>query len=145
VTGLGVSVDINKQEREYKDFTLADENVVRLLIQYRSKYDLLHNANINIDISQAGDEFDFNQELIVMYASLDKVIEQCIESRRFKEKHIKLLELLFDGNTLQDIVAMDIGFKKSATYDLFDRMVARIVEFNKKNWLEVMDKKGFTK
>lgn len=142
---MGVSVDVHKKEREYKDFTLADENVVRLLIQYRRKYDLMRNANTNIDISQAGDKFDFNQELIVIYASLDKVIEQCIESKKFKEKHIKLLELLFDGNTLQDIVAMDIGFKKSATYDLFDRIVARIVEFNKKNWLEVMNNKGFTK
>jgi len=142
VKGLGaLSVDIHRGEREFRNLTLSDVNVVKYLILYRSKVDLLYNAERNIDINQAGDMVEFNQELIALYASLDKIIKEC----RFKEKQSKLLELIFEGNTLQDICRMNIGYKKSATYDLFDRMVLRIVNANNKDWLETMKKMGYVK
>lgn len=142
MTGLGaVSVDVHKREREWKNLTLSDSEVVKYLILYRSKVDVVYSSNININIGEAGDVFDFNQELITLYTSLDKVIEQC----NFKEKNAKLLELLFEGNTLQDIVKMNIGYKSSATYDLLDRMVVKIVSINNKNWKETMKKNGYVK
>lgn len=136
-----VSVDIHRGEREFKNLTLSDENVVKYLIQYRSKVDLLYSANMNINIEQAGDMFEFNQELIALYASLDSIISEC----RFKEKQLLLLELLFEGNTLSDICRMKKGFKKSATYDLLSRMVAKIVMVNNRKWLETMEKIGYIK
>ena len=140
MTGLGaVSVDVHKREREWQNLTLSDSEAVKYLILFRSKVDVVYSANTNININEAGDTFDFNQELIAMYTSLDKTIEQC----NFKEKQSKLLELLFEGNTLQDICKMDIGYKSSATYDLLDRMVAKIVSINNKNWKETMKKNGY--
>lgn len=140
--GLGaVYLDIHRKEREYENLTLSDKNVVKYLILYRSKIDVAYNVNININIEQAGDVFEFNQELIALYASLDVTIELC----NFKQKQTRLLELLFEGYTLHDICNMDIGYKRSATYDLFDRMVDKIVETNNRLWRESMKSQGYIK
>lgn len=142
VNGLGaVSIDTQKKEREYKHLTLSDEAVVKYLILYRSKVDVSYGANINININQAGDTFEFNQELICLYASLDVVLEKI----DFSEKQDKLLKLIFEGNTLNDICNMKIGYKKSATYDLFDRMVKKIVKVNNEDWKETMELSGLIK
>ncbi|UGO51097.1 hypothetical protein PQE70_gp261 [Bacillus phage vB_BanS_Nate] len=134
-----VAIDIKKREREFEHLTLSDEDVVKYLILYRSKVDVSHGANTNIEVSQAGDMFDFNQEIITLYASLDKTIEQC----NFKDKQLKLLELIFEGHTLQDVCKLKIGYKSSATYDLFDRMVKRIVTMNNDLWHYTTGKNGY--
>ena len=136
-----VAIDIHKKERGYRNLTLSDHNVVKYLIMFRSKIDISYNSSVNIDINQAGDMFEFNQELITLYASLDKVIKLC----RFKPKQKKLLELLFEGYTLQDICKMNIGYKRSATYDLLERMVVKIVKINNKDWKKSMIKQGYIK
>lgn len=120
----------NNKEREYENWTLSDKDIVKYLILYRSKIDAVYGSYTNIDIHQAGDVFEFNTELIVLYASLDNVIKLC----KFKEKQINLLNLLFKGYTIQDICAMNIGYKRSATYDLFDRMIIKIVDMNYSEW-----------
>lgn len=140
MNGLGaVTYDIHKSEREFQNLTLSDVDVVKYLILYRSKVDSNYGSTSNININQAGDTFEFNQELIALYASLDKLIDEC----KFKEKHTKLLELLYEGNTLQDIISMKVGYTKSATYDLFDRMVAKVVKVNNKKWKKSIEKKGY--
>lgn len=136
-----VSIDVRRKEREYENLTLSDKNVVKYLILYRSKVDVSYNANTNIDIEKAGDIFDFNQELIALYSSLDITIKLC----NFKQKQMKLLELLFEGNKIHDICNMDIGYKKSSTYDLFDRIVDKIVEVNNNLWKESMRVQGYIK
>jgi hypothetical protein len=142
VKGLGsVSVDTQKKERDFKHLTLSDHNVVKYLIQFRSKVDVGYGANTNIDIRQAGDTFEFNQELIALYASLDEVIEEC----KFKEKQTQLLHLIFEGYTLQDICELDIGFRKSATYDMLHRIVKRVVKANDDKWKEAMKNLGHIK
>ncbi|UUV46679.1 transcriptional regulator [Bacillus phage vB_BanS-Thrax4] len=134
-----VAIDIKKREREFEQLTLSDEHVVKYLILYRSKVDVSYGANTNIEITQAGDTFDFNQEIITLYASLDKTIQRC----KFKDKQLKLLELIFEGHTLQDICKLDIGFKSSATYDMFDRLVKRIVDMNNELWYYTTGKNGY--
>jgi hypothetical protein len=142
VNGLGaVAIDIHKQEREFKHLTLADENVVKYLILYRNKVDVAYGADTNININQAGDMFEFNQELVCLYASLDDTIKKC----NFKEKQMRLLELIFEGNTMKDICSMDVGFKKSATYDLFDRIIHKIVKTNNDSWKATMERNGYIK
>lgn len=136
-----VAIDVHKREREYYSLTLSDHNVVKYLILFRSKVDVSYDANVNIDINQAGDMFEFNQELIVLYASLDETIKLC----KFKQKQQRLLELIFEGHTLQDICNMNIGYKRSATYDLLDRMVAKIVTINGKKWKDTMKNLGYLK
>lgn len=137
--GLGaVVLDIHKKEREFQQLTLSDENVVKYLILYRSSVDVTYGVSINININQAGDTFDLNCELIALYSSLDVTVARC----KFKEKQTKLLELLYDGNTITDIADMDVGYKKSATYDLLDRMVSKIVKVNNDGWKDSMIKSG---
>lgn len=131
-----VSIDIHKQERDFENLTLSDENVVKYLILYRNKVDVNYGASTNINIDRAGDTFEFNQELICLYLSLDTTIEKC----KFKQRQIKLLELIFEGNTMQDICKMDIGYKKSATYDLFARMITKIVKVNDLAWKNTITK-----
>jgi hypothetical protein len=140
VNGLGaVTYDIHKGEREFYNLTLSDVEVVKYLILYRSKVDSNYGSTSNININQAGDTFEFNQELIALYASLDNTVIEC----KFKDKHTRLLELLYEGNTLQDIIAMKIGYTKSATYDLFDRMILKIVKTDSKNWKKTMIKREY--
>lgn len=135
------SVDIHRKERDYEDMNLSDRNVVKYLILYRSKIDVVYNTIENINIEQAGDVFEFNQELIALYASLDNTIKLC----KFKEKQSKLLQLLFEGYTIHEVCNMDIGYKRSATYDLFDRMLDRIVKVNNDLWRESMKSQGYIK
>lgn len=121
-----VSIDIHKREREFYPLTLSDSNVVKYLILYRSKVDICYNVTTNFNIYQAGDSFEMNQELIALYVSLDDTIKRC----NFKEKQRELLRLIFEGYTIRDICSMNIGYKSSATYDMLDRMIDKIVKSN---------------
>lgn len=134
-----VSIDIHKKERDFRLLTLADENVVKYLILFRSKVDFSYGANMNINIYQAGDFFEFNTELMCLYTSLDNTVKEC----NFKKKSIKLLDLLYEGNSLQDICKMNIGYVRSATYELFDRIIKKIVFVNNELWKNSMIGQGY--
>ena len=134
-----VSVDIHKKEREFEHLTLSDESVVKYLILQRNKLDVGYGASTNININQAGDTFDFNQEVIALYASLDKVIDQC----GFKDKSKKLIKLIFEGNTIRDICELEEEFNERATYYLLDRVVDKIVSTNNELWYYTAGHSGF--
>lgn len=125
-----VSIDIHKKERDFSHFTLSDNHVVKYLIEHRCSLDISYGATINTNIYQAGDTFDFNQEIIVLYASLDKTIAEC----KFKDKSLKLLRLIFEGNTVTDICKSHEEYGRSATYYLLDRIVDKIVKTNHDLW-----------
>ena len=130
VNKLGsVQVDIYKKEREYKHLTLSDENVVKYLILYRSSVDVSYGANINVNINQAGDMFDFNQELICLYASLDNVISRL----GLKDKEKEIIDLVFDGNAISDVVN-NYGYARKTAYRIFNKVVDKVVEMNYEDW-----------
>lgn len=133
-----VSIDIYRKEREYEHLTLSDENVIKYLILHRSKVDVLYGANSNININQAGDTFEFNQELIVLYASLDELIRKV----NLKEKEKEFLSWIFEGFTLPDIVEVHKYARRTA-YNTLDRIVLKLVEGNREDWLKVMKTKGY--
>lgn len=138
MNGLGsVSVDIHKQEREFEHLTLSDENVVKYLILHRSKLDVGYGANTNININQAGDIFDFNPEIIALYASLDKVMEK---SSLTKKQKI-LIDKLFEGNSLKDASSL-LEIKRDAVYKMLDRIVDKIVTTNNEIWYYIMGHNG---
>lgn len=128
-----VSIDIHKKEREFKELTLSDEKVVRYLIQYRYKVDITYNVGVNINIYEAGDIFELNQELIALYASLDKLID----SINLKEKDRQFLELMFEGYSISDIVEM-YDYTRMTAYRTLDRLVNRIVRENNERWYHSM-------
>lgn len=133
-----VGIDTSKKEREYKHLNLSDEDVVKYLILYRSKVDVAYGANTNINVSQAGDMFEFNQELICLYSSLDVLIKKV----SFKEKEIKLLELIFEGNTIADVIASH-DYPRKTAYRMLGRIVDKIVAKNNSDWKYVMEEQGY--
>ena len=135
-----LSIDMYKKEREYKSLTLSDRIVVKNLILHRSRVDSAYDLSIDTNIYVAGDIFKLNEELTALYISLDVTIKLC----NFKAKQTKLLDLIFEGYTVQDICSMNVGFKSSATYDLLDRMVDRIAE-NNNLWKKSMEKQEYIK
>lgn len=118
-----VKVDTHNKERSFTSLTLSDNNVVKQLILHRNKVDITYNVN---------DVFEINQELVALYASLDKVIEEC----EFKPKQKEFLELLFNGNSIRDICSLednDFNVVVSA-YKMLDRIVKKIVKTNNDDW-----------
>lgn len=130
-----VAIDIHKQGRDFENLTLSDDNVVKYLILYRNKVDVSYGANTNIDINSAGDMFDFNQELICLYASLDKVIDKM----DLNEKELKLLSLIFEGNTIADVINVHNLYPKKTAYRTLNRIVDGIVSENYNEWKRVLD------
>ena len=130
-----VSVDIHKKGREFEHLTLSDEDVVKYLILYRNKVDVAYGANTNIDINSAGDMFEFNQELICLYASLDNVID----SIDLNEKELDFLRLIFEGNTISDVINVYKLYPKKTAYRTLNRIIDNIVEKNYKEWKRVLD------
>jgi hypothetical protein len=133
-----VSVDIHKQEREYENLTLSDDNVVRYLILYRNKVDVSYGANTNININFAGDMFEFNQELICLYASLDETVKEA----KLTERQTKLLELLYEGNTVKDASEI-LELKRNSVFEMLDRIVNRIVSTNNELWYYTTGHNGY--
>lgn len=132
-----VSIDIHRKEREFEQLTLSDGHVVKYLILYRSKVDVSYGANVNINIQQAGDVFEFNQELISLYTSLDILIE----SIRIKEKDREFLRLIFEGHEVADIIDV-YGYPRKTAYRTLKRIVDKLVEANYISWQVAMDKQG---
>ena len=131
-----VSIDVRRKEKEYEALTLSDENVVKYLILYRSAVDVNYGASRNANIYQAGDIMDFNQELICLYVSLDDILKKI----ELKDKESKLLELVFEGNTISDIVN-NYDYPKKTAYRIFNKIVEKVVNKNYDNWLAVMNNK----
>lgn len=130
-----VSVDIHRGEREYNHFNLSDENVVKHLILHRSSVDVSYGTKTNPDINKAGDTFEFNQELICLYASLDNLITNI----NLKEREEILLRLIFDGNTIADVVNHH-NFPKKTAYRIFNKIVDNIVKENYEDWSKMIKK-----
>lgn len=128
-------MDIHKQGRDYENLTLSDENVVKYLILYRNKVDVGYGANTNININSAGDMFEFNQELICLYASLDQTIEQV----GFNEKELEFLRLIFEGNTIADVINVHNLYPKKTAYRTLERIINSVVERNFLEWKKVLN------
>lgn len=117
------------------DMTLSDENVVKNLILMRSLIDITYNHNTNVDLSIPLDVFEMNYDLMALYSSLDAVVEEC----EFREKNMRLLEMLYEGNTISDVCRGNSDFGRSATYDMFNRMVSKIVDKNNEMWSKTIE------
>lgn len=133
-----ISIDLYKKEREYEHLTLSDTNVVKYLITFRSKVDISYGVNCNFDINQAGDITGFNQELIVLYASLDNIIKRI----SIKEKDKIFLDLIFEGHDISDIIEC-YDYPRKTAYRTLDRIVDKISEVNREDWKSMIKTKGY--
>lgn len=124
-----VKRDIHKQERRFEEFSLADEDVVRLLIFYRDQIDIYKDTEINRSIDQAGDIDKFNTSLINLYSNLDEIIEKC----NFSESQKALIELTSIGYTQEDIAEI-LKTTQENISQRFDAICNKIVEMNFYLW-----------
>lgn len=126
----GVKRDIYAAERAFKDLTFSDINVVRLLMEYRYKYDPYAGFQSDATFDVAGTISPVNAEIVTTFASLDDLIEQC----KFDETQLKIIQLTEDGYTLKEIATL-IGL--SHTDNIKKRMnkiCKDIVKMNLWNW-----------
>ena len=133
-----VSIDVYKNEKEYRHLTLSDGNVVRYIMEFRSQVDVTYGASTNIDINVAGDMMDFNVELIALYASLDHILARIT----MKEKDRLFLDLLFQGNKVGDIIKYH-NYPRMTAYRILERIVEKVVEINKDDWVRAMRSQGY--
>lgn len=131
-----VTVDTKKSERPFEQLTLSDINVVKYLILHRSTVDIAYGKTSNVNISQAGDLFEFNQELVCLYISLD----DCINKIGLNEKETALLELIFEGNTIADVINVHELYAKKTAYRTLNRIIDNIVEMNYQQWKATYNK-----
>lgn len=125
-------IDTIKNEREYASMSISEPDVVKWLIFYRDKYDSnFKGGDVELpnDLVSAGEIEDLNRELIVLYADLDKLIEQC----DFDKSQLALIKLLYIGYEFQEIADLR-GVTYKAIQKRFDTIVNKIVKVNRRNW-----------
>jgi hypothetical protein len=102
---VGVTkIDIHSDELFYKDLTFSDLHVVKLLIQYRYKYDQYHNMMVNNHFNSAGDVKRLNKEMINTFVTLDELIDKC----KFNADQMKIIHMVQDGYSYKEI-ANELG------------------------------------
>ena len=89
---------ISNRDLMFQPFTLNDENVIELLIEFRYKYDdnLFLGGNNVLDVTGVK---AINQEVVATYASLERLIKQC----NFSEQQLTLLKMVEQGYTHREI------------------------------------------
>ena len=125
--------DIYAAERAFKDLTFSDINVVRLLMEYRYKYDPYSGFQSDATFDVAGTISPVNAEVIATFASLDELIKKC----KFDETQLKIIKLTEEGYTLKEIATL-IGL--SHTDNIKKRMnkiCKDIVKMNLWDWRRV--------
>lgn len=118
--------------------TLSDKNVIKYLILARSKIDVAFGASTNINIIQAGDIFEFNQEVILLYVSLDSLIDTI----KIKDKDQEFLRLIFQGHTIPDLIK-EYNYPRKTAYRTLDRIANKIVKMNNALWKQSMKTQGY--
>lgn len=132
----GVKRDVYKQEREFKGMSLSDINVVRLLMEYRFKYDAYAGFQSDAAFDIAGTVSAVNNEMIVTFASLDELVNQC----KFDETQLKIIKLTEEGYTLKEIAAL-IGLNHGENIKKrMNKICKDIVKMNLWNWRKVIYK-----
>jgi hypothetical protein len=132
-----VSIDLYKKEKEYRHLTLSDKNVVKYLIEFRSQVDVSYGATSSANIHVAGDMMDFNVELIALYTSLDDILSRM----KMKDRDREVIALLFQGNTVADIVEYH-GFPRRSCYNILERTIDGVINTNKEDWEKSMRSQG---
>jgi hypothetical protein len=94
-----VKINIHSGEEFYNDLTFSDVHVVKLLIQYRDKYDEYYRLSHKNHYNYAGTVKRLNRELINTYVCLDDLIEKC----KFNNEQSTIIAMIQVGYTYQEI------------------------------------------
>lgn len=124
-----VKVDLYSADLKYKVYTLADIEVIELLLRYRYKYDPYMYLQANNNFTQAGDIEPLNAEAITLFQDLDRLIE----TSGLSNEQLKIIGYVQDGYTLDQITEkmelnsrtiisrrLKVIYKKIAAKNLWD-------------------------
>jgi hypothetical protein len=124
-----VKIDINKNERQYQLANFSDIEVVKGLVLLRNRLDKYYRKEPVYPI-EAGGYQELNQELIVLYADLDSLIERA----RLSKPQRTLIKLMQNGMTVEDI-EFYIGTPAADVMKAVNLICRRLVEQNNEDWL----------
>lgn len=125
-----VKIDLESKGLFYKNLTFSDINVVRLLIEFRYKYDNYLYSEMNNTYDVAGEVQGINTELLSTYASLDQIINQCA----FNESQLQIIKLYEHGYSYKEI-AEKLGLKSNENIrKRLNTICKEIVKQNLWNW-----------
>lgn len=114
----------------FENITLSDVDAVRLLIEYRYKYDSYFYSERDDFFSNAGEIQTINENAILTYSTLDDTIRKC----SFTEEQMKIIGMMSHGVGLKDIAAQ-IGVSSSQIIrNRFMTICRQIVERNFWEW-----------
>lgn len=114
----------------YEVMNLSEFNVVKLLIQFRDKYDqyfLMENSNY-YDV--AGETNSFNTSMIHTFLYLDELIERC----KFNSEQKIIINMIQKGYTYREIAR---AIKKDSVDNVrrrFNKICRDIVKMNDRLW-----------
>lgn len=105
-----MKVDTDSKSLFYKDLTLSDVNVVRLLIEFRYKYDNYLYSVSDSAFDVAGEVQGINTDMLLTYVALDEAIKKC----NLSEEQLRIIQLYEHGYTHKEIaVELGMGSKEN--------------------------------
>lgn len=117
---MGLSV-LNSKDIEFKSYVLSDIGVIELLIAYRYKYDTYLFSDRS-DGWSSPDALPFNEEMILTYTSLDKLISNCNFSKD-QRLSIKMIEQGYSYEEIANELKTSISSIKGRMRTIYKRIV----------------------
>lgn len=133
VTKMGtIKIDIKKKDREWKYVNLGEIQSIRGLLKFRSKFDILHGAD-SARYNTDSDLYEFSEEIICTYISLDELISKCI----FNKKQKDILELYMQGSTEEEI-ADELNLIRQNVNGIIESICKKISDEFHESWVDNM-------
>jgi DNA-binding CsgD family transcriptional regulator len=129
-----VKVDLYSSDLRYKIYTLADVEVVELLLRYRYKYDPYLYLQPNNNFTQAGDIEPLNSEAIVLFQDLDRLIN----NSGLSNEQLKIIKLVQDGYTLEQMIVILGVSNKGIISRKLKVIYKKIINKNLWDWRKVI-------
>lgn len=126
---------LSQKNIEYTQFVLSDMKVIELLLRYRYKYDEYWLDDCTSTWDDLNGNMFFNEEAIITYQDLDKLIEQC----NFNKTQRKMIKMLEQGYGQGEIARL-LGMQPSKIRGRLKTIFKRIKQQNDWNWRKVVYK-----
>ena len=114
---------------EWDYITFSDIDTVRGLLKFRSRFDLLYERQNNNILSSDFDLASLKEDVICIYADLDRLIEKA----RLNDVQKEFIELYMKGYTEKDI-AETYNRKEVTVNSTINSACKKIVEANFESW-----------
>lgn len=119
---------ISNKDSFFQSFSLSDVEVIRLLVEHRHKYDENFYLNIDSTFTVTGAS-PVNQELIALFADLDRLIE----AAQLSPIQHRIIKLLQEGYTYDEIGVL-ASINRDTLTNRFRTIYSAIKKENDRAW-----------